>query len=87
MQVALIAFSSSTMANRLKKLAANEGIYPVTMIQTPKIISQNGCTYSLKCDMNALHELLHLADHYGIKHGFVYREFVGVDGRKSYTKL
>ncbi|MBE7048407.1 MAG: DUF3343 domain-containing protein [Ruminococcaceae bacterium] len=84
METALIAFSSSTTANRLKKLAVQEQIRGVTMIQTPKAISQNGCTYSLRCPMGTLKPLLQLAEAYHIKHGHVYRENTDGNGRRFY---
>ncbi|MBR5235971.1 MAG: DUF3343 domain-containing protein [Clostridia bacterium] len=87
METALIAFSSSTTANRLRKLAVSEGLSNVTLLQTPKSISHNGCTYSVKCSLHILPTLLDLADAYNIKHGNVYREVVDTAGRKFYQKL
>ncbi len=87
METALIAFSSSTTANRLRKLAVSEGFSNVTIQQTPKSISHNGCTYSVKCSMHVLSALLNLADAYGIQHGNVYREVTDETGRKFYHKL
>ncbi|MGN1059435.1 MAG: putative Se/S carrier-like protein [Clostridia bacterium] len=87
MEAALIAFSSSTTANRLKKLAAREQLHGVTMIQTPKAISQNGCTYSIKCPMGTLSALLQLSEAYQIKHGHIYKESTDEEGRKFYQKI
>ncbi len=87
METALIAFSSSTSANRLKKLATKEQISPLSLTQTPKSISQNGCTYSIKCSMHVLPALLQLAENYHIKHGNVYREMIDGGGRRFYQKL
>lgn len=87
MEAALIAFSSSTSANRLKKLAEKEQLYKVTITQTPRSISQNGCTYSVKCPMSHVAALLKLAEEYHIKHGQVYRETLDAEGRKFYQKL
>lgn len=87
METALIAFSSSTTANRLKKLASREQIFPLTLTQTPKSVSQNGCTYSIKCSMGMLPALLQLAEDYHIQHGNVYREMIDGEGRKFYQKL
>ena len=87
MDAALITFSSSTSANRLKKLALKEQLYNINLMQTPRAISQNGCTYSIKCPLNQLSDLLQLADHYHVAHGYVYRETRDVEGRKFYQKL
>lgn len=80
----LMLFSSSTTANRLKRLAFRSNLREVSMIQTPKLISQNGCTYSLRCPVSTISELRQLADEYGLKYSKVYRELVGPNGIKSY---
>ena len=87
MEIALIAFSSSTTANRLRKLAVSEGFSNVTLQQTPKSISHNGCTYSVKCSVHHLPALLNLADSYGMQHGNVYKEVSDETGREFYQKL
>lgn len=87
MEYALITFSSSTTANRLKRLAAGEQLRNVTLTQTPRAISLNGCTYSVKCPLNSLSALMQLAEHYHIKHGYIYRESLDAAGRKFYQKL
>ncbi|MBQ2696180.1 MAG: DUF3343 domain-containing protein [Clostridia bacterium] len=87
MGTALVVFSSSTTASRLKKLAMNEQLRGVTMTQSPKSVSQNGCTYALRCPMNILPSLLSLADLYHVKHGQVYREWIDREGRKRYEQL
>lgn len=87
MGTALIAFSSSTSANRLKRLAARKRLQGVILTQTPKSISQNGCTYSLRFDMDLLSPMLALADQNHVGHGQVYRETTDQTGRKSYQKL
>ena len=87
MGTALVVFSSSTTASRLKKLAINEQLRGVTMTQSPKIVSQNGCTYALRCPMDVLPALLSLANLYHVKHGQVYREWIDKEGRKILEKL
>lgn len=87
MGTALIAFSSSTSANRLKRLAARANLHSVSLMQTPKSISQNSCTYSLRFDMDLLSPMLALADQNQISHGQVYRETTDQTGRKSYQKM
>lgn len=80
----LIVFSSSTTANRLKKLAFKNQIKGVSIVQTPKAISKDGCTYSLRCSAGQVSELTALADEYGIRYNKIYREYLGMDGLKSY---
>ncbi len=87
MSQALLTFSSSTTANRLKKLAANEALRGISFVQTPKALSQSGCTYSLRVPMGSLPALLELAARFGIRHGQVYRELQDSSGRKLYEKL
>ncbi len=87
MQTALIVFSSSTTASRLKRLALLAQLGDVTMTQSPKSVSQNGCTYALRVSMNQLSSVLELANRYDIKHGSVYREAKDREGRKVYHEL
>ncbi len=87
METALIAFSSSTSANRLKRLAQEAGIGGVTLGQTPRAISENGCTYSLRAPLGALDRLLSISAEYHITHGRVYRETTDEFGRKFYQRV
>lgn len=84
MGYALIVFSSSTTATRLKRLASRGGINSVSVIQTPKSVSQNGCSYSVRCPNSTLSLLKSLADEYGLNYTKIYRELVGASGIKSY---
>ncbi len=83
----LVVFSSSTTANRLKRLAASEQLHGVGLMQAPGAISRNGCTYALRCPADVLPALLALAERYNIKHGFVYRELTDYEGRKFYQQI
>jgi len=87
MDFAIIAFSSSTAANRLKKLALERNFYGVTIQQTPRALSQNGCSYSIRCPISTLTGLLGLADSYGVTHGYVNRESVDAAGRTFYQRM
>ena len=82
----LMVFSSSTTASRLKKLAFRNGINGLSIIQTPKVISKDGCTYSIKCDSEQLSFLKKLAEEYGIKYNNVFREFLDAKGNKMYDR-
>lgn len=82
-----LVFSSSTTAGRLKKLAGQEGIPGVGLVQTPKAISHNGCTYSIRCAPAQLSRLQGLAAENGIRYNKIYREIVGPRGMKTYEAL
>ena len=84
MGYAIIVFSSSTAASRLKRLASRAGISSVGVVQTPKSVSQNGCSYSLKCPTGALSVLKSLADEYELNYTNIYRELISPNGTKSY---
>ncbi len=87
MGYALMVFSSSTTASRLKRTALRNGMRDINIIQTPKIISVNGCTYSVRVRVSELAELRRIADEYGLKYLKVYREIIGADGQKSYEVM
>lgn len=87
MTSALVVFSSSTTANRLKRLAASENLRGVGLMQAPGAISRNGCNYALRCPAEILPTLLALAEKYGIRHGLVYRELTDYEGRKFYQQM
>ena len=82
----LLIFSSSTTAGRLKRIAAKSGYAPVNLVQTPKSISENGCSYALKVSGAHLSALKALAEEYGLKVNGIYRELMGTDGLKSYER-
>ncbi len=87
MQTAIIVFSSSTTASRLKRLATSARLGDVSLTQAPKAVSQNGCTYGLKAPIDTLPALLDLAAKYQINHGKIYRETKDREGRKIYYPL
>ena len=80
----LMVFSSSTTASRLKRLAFRAQLRDIGLIQTPKIISKNGCTYSIRCRVSELAALKNMADEYGLRYLKIYREITGAGGVKSY---
>ncbi|MBR5157172.1 MAG: DUF3343 domain-containing protein [Clostridia bacterium] len=84
MGYAIIVFSSSTAASRLKRLASKAGINSAGVVQTPKSVSKNGCSYALKCPTSVLSVLKSLADEYGLNYTNIYRELISPDGTKSY---
>ncbi len=87
MILALVVFSSSTTASRLKRLASANSLRGVTLSQSPGLLSRNGCAYALRCPMDVLPALLSLADRYQVKHGHVYKELTDEAGRKMYQQI
>lgn len=87
MEYAYIVFSSSTSANRLKRLAAREQIRHAVIVQAPTALSVRGCTYAIKTDLKTLPLLTALANDYGISYSAVYHELTDRRGRKAYHKL
>lgn len=87
MTFALVVFSSSTTASRLKRLAVANQLLGVSLTQSPRAISQNGCAYALRCPIQVLPALRALAGHYQVKHGFVYKELTDAAGRKMYQQI
>lgn len=68
----LITFSSATTATRVKKeLAQNK--FPAQVIQTPKNLSKNGCSYSVKTSSDALVLAEKSAEKLGVKVKNVFR--------------
>ena len=86
MTSAIVVFSSSTTANRLKRLASAEQLRGVGLIQAPRALSQNGCTYALRFPAEVLTPLLSLAERYQVNHGQVYLELLDKEGRKFYRQ-
>lgn len=87
MQNCWIVFASSTSAGRLKRLALSSGLSDVKIVQAPKTISQNGCTYALTFSPGSLAHLLELADSYKIRHGFVYQEQNDANGNRYFKRI
>lgn len=87
MGYALMVFSSSTTASRLKRTATRNGMTDVDIVQTPKMISMNGCSYSVRTKLSNLSALKQLAQEYGLQSAGIYRETIGIDGRKSYEMM
>ena len=86
MGYALMTFSSSTTASRLKQLALRGRLRGISLIQTPRAISENGCSYAIRCPEEALAALRRLADDYGLRYLNVFRELTGAGGVKSYAR-
>lgn len=69
----LVALSSLTSAQRLKKLLAEKGIRS-EIVQTPKQHSDGGCSYSLKVADSHYKEVVALASGLYISVKKIYKE-------------
>lgn len=81
-----LIFSSSTTANRIRKLAAREGIRGLRVAQTPKVLSA-GCSYCLRCPAASLEAVCGIAEEYGASTDRRFREVIGEDGKKTYEMV
>lgn len=77
--------ASSTSANRIKRSLLSSGVY-VSIIQTPHILTKEGCGYSLRFDDNKKNIIKSTADELGINIRAFYTE-KSIDGKRSYIKL
>ncbi len=69
----LILLNSGTSAQRLKKILTNSSI-PSEIIQTPKSISEGGCTYSLRVKSENKEKILSRAKDARINIRAIYEE-------------
>lgn len=77
--------ASSTSANRIKRSLLTIGIFS-SVIQTPHILTKEGCGYSLRFDNDKKDIVKKTADELGINIRAFYFE-KNIDGKKSYSKL
>lgn len=85
MDYGIIVYSSITVANRAKKLAANQIGY-IGIIQIPAKLGIKGCNYSVRCKFDDLELMQSISAEYGLKIKAAFRETTQ-DGEKVYTKL
>lgn len=81
----LATVASVTSANRIKRRAAERGI-SVSVIQTPQILTKEGCGYSLRFEDYAKSTVSAAAKDLNIKIRAYFSEDI-VDGEKRYNKL
>ena len=75
----LITFSSATTATRIKNELTKIG-FTAKVVQTPKTLTKNGCSYSVRTTENALPSAETAAGKLGVK----IKNFFRFDG-KEYT--
>ncbi len=85
MEYYLAIYSSITLANRVKKELGNTGRH-LSVIRTPSLISQGGCSYALRFKKNLLDKIKDLSMILGINIKRIYIE-TSYDGGKAYLKV
>ncbi len=85
MDYAIAMYSSITVANRVKKLAANQISY-LGIIQAPASLGVKGCNYSIRCKFEDLETLRAICDKFGLKIKAVFKETIQ-NGEKVYIRL
>ena len=68
----LITFSSATTATRIKNELTKKG-FPAKVVQTPKNLTKNGCSYSVRTTFDALSVSEKAADALGVKIKNIFR--------------
>ena len=81
----LATVASSTSANRIKRSLSYMDIYS-SVIQTPHILTREGCGYSLRFDDTHIDTVKKTAEELGINLRAFYTEKI-IEGRKKYIKL
>jgi len=80
----LATVASVTSANRIKRRAADYGI-SVSVIQTPQLLTKEGCGYSLRFEDYAQSTVSRAARDLNIKIRAFFTEAF-IDGEKTYIK-
>lgn len=82
----MITLSSVTSAKRVERVLNESGIVCST-VHTPKIISQNGCSHSVRLKRGELDEALKLCKKMGVNVKGVYAEKNAGKGKPEYEKI
>ena len=80
----IITVGSVTTAVRVSKRLNSYGIINTSVIHTPSTINSGGCSYSVRCDYNALANVLELAKSKKIKFRKLYKEEMQFEERVYY---
>ena len=82
----IITLSSVTSAKRVERALNGVGIACRTM-HTPKIISQYGCSYSVRVSSKDLDKVLKLCSEIGVNVRGVFSEINSGKGKTEYEKI
>ena len=80
----MVIFASATTASRVKKYLSGKKYY-AKVVQTPKQLSEGGCSYAVKTTSDAMQEAKDFAKRLDVKIRDIYKisgtEFVKVQGK------
>ena len=82
----LITFIKQSSAYKLKKLAKMSGIF-AKVVQTPKELSQGGCSYAVLAKRADAPRLINLCNNYGVEKRRVLAVYTDMNGKKVYSDL
>ena len=82
----IVTLSSVTSAKRLERALNETGIVCNTL-HTPKMISQYGCSHSVRINKNDVDKVLKLCREIGINMRGVYAEISSGKGMTEYEKI
>ena len=86
MQTCYITFMSQTKANQLRKLAHKSGLF-AQVVQTPRQISREGCSYSIKCDRKDLSVLISLSQKNKVSYSRIFLVFFDPSGERYFEEF
>lgn len=82
----LITFIKQSSAYKLKKLAKMSGVF-AKVVQTPKELSQGGCSYAVLAKRADVSRLVNLCNNYGIEKRRVIAVYTDMNGKKVYSDI
>lgn len=82
----LITFIKQSAAFNLKKVAKRAGL-SVQIVQTPKEISDKGCSYAIAAKRTDMGKLIHLSREYNIEYRRVFAIYVSPEGKNVYSQI
>lgn len=83
----LIIFSNLTKTTKFKKLAQKSGISGVRIIQTPRELSHNGCSYAVIVPLDAQSKIKALIEESKIYPNHIFKKNIDNSNNSSYKKI
>lgn len=82
----LITFIKQSSAYKLVKIAKQNGV-SVKIVQTPKELSQGGCSYGVLARRKDAESLVNMCQKYGVDYKRVFAIFSDMSGKKFYSEI
>ena len=82
----LITFVKQSSAFNMKKAANRTGIN-VKIVQTPKELSEMGCSYAISAKRSDMSKLISISRNYRIEYRRVFGIFADISGKKVYSQI